>query len=324
MQYRQLGNSGVKVSIIGLGGNVFGRHQTFKHYNDETQTAAIVGHAADLGINHIDTADMYSDGVSETYIGKAVCGKRDRFLIASKVGFPISDDPNDSGLSRGHIMASIDGTLRRLATDYIDLYYAHFPDQTTPIEVTLRAFDDLIRQGKVRYLGCSNFAAWQIAAAHAAAERRDGAAFLVSQSPYNLFERSIEAEVVPCCSNLGMSINAYAPLAQGVLTGKYRPGAPIPSGTRAWQNPSRNLASYMTDDRLATVDRLDTWARDHGHRVPEVAIAWLVAKPFVCSVLTAVTSIQQLESNVKATDWTLTPDQMQEVEQIVAEGVAQS
>ena len=153
MQYRQLGNSGLRISIIGLGTNVFGQHETFTHYCDERETAAIIHRAADLGINHIDTADMYSRGVSETYIGKAVAGQRDRFVIASKVGLPVGDGPNDAGLSRGHIMSSIEGTLRRLDTDYVDLYYAHRPDPATPIEETLRAFDDLVRQGKVRYVG---------------------------------------------------------------------------------------------------------------------------------------------------------------------------
>ena len=213
---------------------------------------------------------------------------------------------------------SIEGTLRRLETDYVDLYYAHRPDPATPIEETLRAFDDLVRQGKVRYVGCSNYAGWEIATASAAAERRSYMPFLVSQSPYNLFERSLEAEVLPCCRHHGMSIAAYSPLAQGVLTGKYRRGAPIPRGTRAWKNPSPFLTRYMTDERLETVERLDAWTRDQGRRLSELAIAWLLDKSYVCTVLVAVTSIEQLEANVAATDWTLSPDQVQEVEAIVA------
>ena len=318
MQYRQLGTSGVKVSIIGLGGSVFGQHETFTHYNDENESAAIVHRAADLGVNHVDTADMYAGGVSETYIGKAIAGQRDRFFVASKVGLPPGGGPNDADLSRGHIMASVEGTLRRLQTDYIDLYYAHYPDPTTPIDESLNAFADLVRQGKVRYIGCSNFAGWQIAAARTIAECRGYDGFRVNQSQYNLFERSLEAEIAPCCLHYGMSVAAYAPLAQGVLSGKYRTGASIPSGTRAWNNPSRLLARYMTDERLATVERLDAWAQEQGHRVGELAIAWLVAKSLVCSVLTAVTSSAQLEANIKATEWTLTPEQIQEVDGIVA------
>lgn len=317
MQYRQLGNSGLKVSIIGLGTNVFGQHEAFTHYCDERETAAIIHRADDLGINHIDTADMYSRGVSETYIGKAVAGRRDRFVIASKVGLPVGDGPNDAGLSRGHIMSSIEGTLRRLDTDYVDLYYAHRPDPATPIEETLRAFDDLVRQGKVRYVGCSNYAGWEIATASGVAERCGYAPFLVSQSPYNLFERSLEADIAPCCVRHGMSVVAYAPLAQGVLTGKYRPGEPIRPGTRAWRNPSPNLAVYLRDDRLETVRRLDAWAGDHGRRVGALAIAWLLAKPLVCSVLTAVTSQAQLEANVRAADWELTPEHVRDVENLV-------
>ena len=318
MRYRQLGNSGVGVSIISLGGTVFGRHMTFTHYNDQGQTAALIHHAADLGINYIDTADMYADGVSESYIGTAIAGRRDRFFVASKVGMPRSDTPSDAGLSRAHITAGIDGTLRRLQIDYLDLYYAHRPDPSTPIEETVRAFDDLVRQGKVRFVGCSNFSGVQIAAARGAAESRGYAGFAVSQSPYNLFERSLEAEIAPCCARHGMGIVAYTPLAQGVLTGKYRPGETIPPGTRAWQNPSRNLARYLRDDRLETVRRLDDWARDHGHRVGELAIAWLLAKPLVCSVLTAVTSHAQLEANIRAADWELTPQHVQAVEDLVA------
>ena len=314
MRYRRLGTSGVDVSIIGLGGTVFGRHQTFTHYNDRKQTAALIHHAADLGVNHLDTADMYADGVSERYIGAAIAGRRDRFIVASKVGMPGTDDPNDAGLSRRRIMAGIEGTLRRLQTDYVDLYYAHRPDPATPIEETVRAFDDLVRQGKVRHVGCSNFPRAQIEAAHGAAESRGHGRFAVSQSPYNLFERSLEADIAPCCVRHGMSVVAYAPLAQGVLTGKYRRGEPVRPDTRAWRNPSPNLAVYLRDDRLDTVQRLDAWAGDHGRRVGDLAIAWLLAKPLVCSVLTAVTSHAQLEANVRASDWELTPEHVQAVQ----------
>ena len=321
MEYRQLGSSGLKVSVLGLGGNVFGQHGPFKHFVDEAGTVAILDRAADLGVSFIDTADMYSDGVSETYLGKAIAGRRERFIIASKVGLPVGEGPNQVGLSRGHMMDSIEGTLRRLGTDYVDLYYAHRPDPTTPIEETLRCFDDLVRQGRVRYVGCSNFAGWQIAVARGGAERRGYSPFVVSQSPYNLFERSLETEIAPCCSEYGMAIVAYSPLAQGVLTGKYRPGKPIPPATRAWKNPDGGIAAYMRDERLAAVPKLDAWARDHGHLVGELAIAWAAAKPLVCSVLTGVTSIAQLEANARATNWKLTPQEVREVQDMVA-GVA--
>jgi len=326
MDYRQLGGSGLRVPTLGIGGNVFGQHGPFQHFNDAQATAAILHRAADIGANFIDTADIYADGSSETYIGKAIVGQRDRFIIASKVGLasinkerkPERSGPNQSGLSRGHIMTSIEGTLRRLDTDYVDLYYAHMPDPTTPLEETLRAFDDLVRQGKVRYVACSNFAGWQIAGANALAAQRGYAPFVVNQAAYNLFERAIEAEIVPACLHHGLQIVAYSPLAQGVLTGKYRPGEPIPAGTRAWQNPSALLARYLTPGYLHVVQQLDAWAQDHGHRVGELALAWVLAKPFICSVITAVTSCVQLETNVKAAAWRLTTAQIQEIEAIVA------
>jgi aryl-alcohol dehydrogenase-like predicted oxidoreductase len=319
MQYRRLGNSELEVSVIGLGGTTFGPHTTYTHYNDQNGSAVIIDRAHDLGINLIDTADMYGDGVSESFIGKSVSGRRERFIIASKVGLPMTDGPTGGLLSRSHIMDSIEGSLRRLDTDYIDLYYAHAPDPTTPIEETLEVFDALVQQGKVRYLGCSNFTVSQISEAHAAGRRRSFPPFRVSQSLYNLLTRTIEADEVPCCLEHEMSIVAYSPLAQGVLTGKYRPGASIPENTRAWENPSPNLARYMSNDMLAIVERLADWAKDAGHPVIDLAIAWLAAKPYVCSILTAVTSADQLEANVRAIGWSLTPRQVREVEELVGD-----
>jgi aryl-alcohol dehydrogenase-like predicted oxidoreductase len=214
-------------------------------------------------------------------------------------------------------MESIEGSLGRLGTDYLDLYYAHAPDPETPIEETLGAFEDLVQQGKVRARGCSNFTGPQISEAHSTAQRQGFAPFRVSQSPYNLLERAIETDVVPRCMQHDMNVVAYVPLAQGVLTGKYRPGAAIPSNTRAWENPSPNLARSMTPAKLEMVERLALRAKDTGHRVADLAIAWLAAKPIVCSILTGVTSISQLEANVQAVGWHLTQQQMMDVEELV-------
>ena len=320
MEYRRLGNTGFRVSLLGLGGNTFGQHDSWKHYNDEAASLAIIDCAINLGVNHIDTADIYSMGVSETYVGKAITGKRDKFFVASKVGMPTADEPNCDGLSRGHIMDSVEDTLRRLNTDYIDLYYAHQPDPLTPLEETLRAYDDLVQQGKVRYLGCSNFAGWQIAAAQSVAGFRGYAPYQVSQSPYNLFERNIESEIIPSCLNFGMKIVAYAPLAQGVLTGKYKRGKGVLENTRAYQNPSLNLGAYMSEEKLAMVETLGNWAADHGKTVGALAIAWVVAQPSVCCVLTGVTSTEQLEVNAQATEWRLTNDQLHEINEIIIDG----
>ena len=262
---------------------------------------------------------MYADGVSESYIGTAIAGRRDRFFVASKVGMPRSDTPSDAGLSRAHITAGIDGTLRRLQIDYLDLYYAHRPDPSTPIEETVPRVRRSGQAGEGPICGLLEF----LRRSDRGSSRRGRIAGLCRlRGPVSrrttLFERSLEAEIAPCCARHGMGIVAYTPLAQGVLTGKYRPGEPIPPGTRAWQNPSRNLARYLRDDRLETVRRLDDWARDHGHRVGELAIAWLLAKPLVCSVLTAVTSHAQLEANIRAADWELTPEYVQAVQDLVA------
>jgi aryl-alcohol dehydrogenase-like predicted oxidoreductase len=313
MQYRQLGKTELEVSVFGLGGNTFGQHATFNHYNDEQGSIAIIRQAADRGINLIDTADIYSNGLSESYIGKAIAGHRDDFVILSKVGMAVDDDPQKSGLSAKHIMASIEGSLRRLGTDYLDLYCAHQPDPMTPVEETLKTLDDLVRQGKVRFIGCSNFSGRQIADANDAAEQRGCGSFMVSQSPYNLLDRSIETDILPCCLQHEMSVVVYAPLAQGILTGKYKRGAAIPAATRAWENPDEDLAVDMTDAKLALVERLDEWARRHGHRVGELAIAWLLAQPGVASALTGVTSIDQLEANIRATEWVLEENQVIEL-----------
>jgi aryl-alcohol dehydrogenase-like predicted oxidoreductase len=316
MQYRRLGDSGLQVSLIGLGGNTFGRHFQFGKYNDEDATISIVDCAAALGINLIDTGDMYSAGDSERYIGKAIAGRRDKFIIASKVGLPFGHGPNDTGLSRGHIMSSIEGSLSRLGTDYVDIYYAHRPDPDTPLAETLWAFDDLVRQGKVRYVACSNYAGWQIAEAREIARHHGYPAFAVSQSPYNLMERATESEIVPACLHYGMNIIAYWPLAQGILAGKYRRAQPVPTNTRAWQNTSKILAGQMSERNLLIAERLAAWAEMRGHLVSELAIVWLAAKPFVCSILTGVTSIQQLESNVNALDWVLSQGEINEIERI--------
>lgn len=320
MEYRRLGHTGLKVPLLGLGGNTFGKHFQFGKYNDEAASIALIHYAAELGINQIDTGDLYSAGLSETYIGKAIAGRRADYVIASKVGQAVGAGPNDTGLSRRHIMASIEGSLKRLNTDYVDIYYAHKPDPHTPIAETLCAFDDIVRQGKARYVACSNYAGWQVAQASELARRHHWAPFTVSQSPYNLLEREIEAELIPACVEYGMGIVAYWPLAQGVLAGRYRPGEPIPPGTRAWQNDSRLLARQMAKRNLYIAARLGEWAAQHGHQLSELALAWVAAKPHIACIVTGVTSAEQLKLNVEALEWTLSAGQVAEVEAIVTEG----
>ncbi len=321
MEYRRLGSSGFRIPVLCLGGNIFGRQGARSHFTDQNETARIVYRALDLGANFIDTSDSYTGGDSEAFLGRIVAGQRHRFIIASKVGWEPNHKiaagyqmgPNEAGLSRGHIMDSIDGTLRRLRTDYIDLYYAHKPDPATPLEETLRAFDDLVRMGKVRYIACSNFAGWQIAAMSEISAHRGYTPLMASQSLYNLFDRQLEREVIPACQQYQLSVLPYSPLAQGVLTGKYKPGEPAPRGTRAFGNTSSRFRRYMTHDRLGVIRVLDCWAQDHGYRVGDLALAWLLAQSGVTSVINAVTSVAQLETNIRAAGWQLTAAQVEEV-----------
>ena len=310
MEYRQLGKSGLKVSAIGLGGNTFGNGA------DEQQTARIIHRALDLGINFIDTADVYSRGLSETYVGKAVAGRRREAIIATKVHGRMGNLPNDEGLSRWHIIDGVEQSLRRLGTDYIDLYQLHRADPATPIYETLSALDDLVHQGKVRYIGCSNFAAWQICEALWAADRKNLTPFVSVQPRYNLLDRQIERELLPFCRQYGIGIIPYSPLAGGLLTGKYRPGEPPPPGTRAYNNP--NMQRQLTEQNLRIVARLSEFAQTRGHTVGELALAWLAAHPEVSTIIAGATSPEQVEQNVKAANWKLSADDLKDIEALLA------
>jgi aryl-alcohol dehydrogenase-like predicted oxidoreductase len=309
VEYRQLGRCGLRVSALGLGGSTFGRQC------DAALTARVVGRALDLGINFVDTADVYADGLSETYLGRAVRDRRREVVLATKVGGPTSAAPNGRGLSRAHIMNAVEDSLRRLDTDVIDLYQCHLPDEDTPIEETLRALEDLVRQGKVRYVGCSNFAAWQVCAAVWTADLRALTPLVSVQPRYNMLDRTIETELLPLCRQYGIGVIPYHPLAAGILTGKYRAGEPPPAGTRFAGAPA--LQEQLTEERLAVVTRLDGWARDHGHRVAELAFAWLRSRPEVSTIIAGATSVAQVEANVAAQDWQLTPAEVQEIEALV-------
>jgi aryl-alcohol dehydrogenase-like predicted oxidoreductase len=309
MEYRRLGKSGLKVSAIGLGGNTFGNGA------DEAQTGRIVNRALDLGINFIDTADVYSRGISEEYVGKAVAGRRQEALIATKVQGRMGDLPNDEGLSRKHIMEGIEASLRRLDTDYVDLYQVHRFDSSTPIEETLSALDDLVRQGKVRFIGCSNFAAWQICESLWVAERKNVTPFVSVQPRYNIFDRAIERELVPFCRQYGIGIIPYSPLAGGVLTGKYHPGEEPPADTRAGRNA--RMRQQLNEATLGRVDRLVAWAKGRAHSGGELALAWLLAHPEVSTVIAGATRPEQVEENARASEWRLTEADLQEIDEIL-------
>jgi 1-deoxyxylulose-5-phosphate synthase len=310
MEYRRLGRSGLRVSAIGLGGNTFGR------YADAARTAEIVGRALDLGVNLFDTADVYNKGQSEEFIGRAIRGRRAQALIATKVSSRVGDGPNDAGASRQHIMNGCEASLRRLDTDYIDLYQIHWFDSDTPQDETLAALDDLVRAGKVRYVGCSNYAAWQVTQALWISDREHLARFVSVQPEYNLLERDVERELVPCCLEFGLGIIPYYPLAAGVLTGKYKPGEPPPEGTRGHGNAA--FERRLRRETLERVQRLDAWAREREHTVGELALAWLLARPGVSTVIAGTTRPEQVEANVRAADWHLTPDDIAAVDAVLA------
>ncbi len=307
MEYRQLGDSGVRVSAIGLGGNTFGR------YCDEAATREIVLHALDLGVNHIDTADLSSHGVSEEYVGRALVDRRDQVVLATKVGFPWGDGPNDQGLSYRRVISGCEESLDRLGVDYVDLFYLHRPDPLSPLEETLRAFDRLVRDGKVRYVGISNHPAWQVADALWICRTHGFVAPVVTQNAYNLLERSAETELLPFCRAHKVGLIPYSPLAQGFLTGKYLPGEPIPPGFRGYDNAG--FGRQLTERNYELVGRLSRFAEDRGHTVGELAIAWLLSHTEVCSVIAGATSPDQVEANVRAGDWRLDEEDLAELDE---------
>ena len=310
MEYRQLGRSGVRVSAIGLGTNQFGSAAV-----PQADVASIIDLALDLGINMLDTADMYQKQRSEEVLGHALHGRWDRFVVATKFYPPTGDGPNDRGASRYHIMNAVEGSLRRLQSDHIDLYYVHRWDETTPLEETLRALDDLVRVGKARYLGCSNFAAWQLAHANLLAEVRGWTPFVAIQSHYHMLARDVEREVLPCCRAQRVGFIPYFPLAGGYLTGKYRRGQPAPAGSRG--ETSQYVQQYMTETNYDVIERLGTWAETHGRGLNELAQAWLLAQPQVCSVISGATKLAHVESNAKAAEWQLSPEQVEAVNSIL-------
>lgn len=336
MECRNLGRSGLPVSVIGLGCDNFG------HRCDAQQSAAIVHRAMDLGIIFFDTADIYGPaGVSEEYLGKALHGHRDEVVIATKFVGPQGafNDMLHMGSSRRHIMYAIEASLRRLGTDYVDLYQLHSPYPMAPIEETLRALDDLVHQGKVRYIGCSNFAAWQVADANWTARSEHLTRFISAQNCYNLLDRQIEKELVPACLEHGVGILPYFPLASGFLSGKYRPGQPKPEGARlADARPSTEYLTgvpdaivrfhaaehlrWVTPESIFTAQnyellaKLEAFAASRSHTILELAFAWLIAQPGVCSVIAGVSRAEQLDQNVAGADWRLTPGEVAELNEL--------
>jgi len=310
MRYRRLGNSGLEVSETGLGTNNFGRRMNFK------ETRAVLDCAIDLGVNLIDTADMYSRGASESYIGRALRGKRGRVALATKFASRTFDGPHGEGGSRMHIVRAIEESLTRLNTDHVDLYQIHFPDPHTPIEETLRALDDLVRSGKVRYVGCSNFAPWQIADAAWVSRINSLPGFVSAQPEYSMLHRDGEADLLAVCSKYGLGILPYRPLAHGFLTGKYRRGEPPQPGLRL-DGDEAARERRLTDTNFDLLDRLAAFAAERDRSLTDLAFAWLLAHPQVGSVIAGASNPEQMSQNAAASGWQLTADERDELDGIL-------
>jgi aryl-alcohol dehydrogenase-like predicted oxidoreductase len=314
MEYRSLGRTGVQVSALCLGCMNFGDDTT------EADSIRIIHRAMDAGINFLDTANVYSRGVSESITGKALAmdGRRDRVFLATKVYNRMDDnDPNAWGSHRFHIMKACEDSLRRLQTDHIDLYQMHRPKSSIPIDETLRALDDLIRQGKVRYIGTSTFAAWQLMESLWAAKELGLNRFVCEQPPYNLLDRRIERELLPFCRTYGLGVIPWAPIAGGLLTGKYRVGQPRPAGSRyekgAWMNRDNDRA-------LAAVEPFVKFCEERGETPAHFALAWCLAQPGVTSPIIGPRTMEQFEDYLKALEITLTEEDAKRLDELFEPG----
>jgi len=312
MEHRRLGESGLKVSEIGLGCNNFGMRV------DQAATDAVVDAAIDHGVTFFDTADVYGGhGKSEEMLGHALKGKRHQVVLATKFAMSMGDGPDKQGGSRRYVMEAVEASLRRLQTDYIDLYQMHRPDPDTTVEETLGALDDLVRQGKVRYIGNSNFTGWQIADADWIARSGRMNRFVSAQNNYSLLERRVEYEVTPSCERFGLGVLPFFPLASGLLTGKYRRGEPPAEGTRlaAWGPRAAQALNARNFDRI---EALSSWAAERGRSLLDLAFAWLLGHPVVSSVIAGATRPEQVAANSATAAWKLSPDEVAEVTKLAA------
>jgi aryl-alcohol dehydrogenase-like predicted oxidoreductase len=310
MEYRNLGKSGLQVTLAGLGCNTFGARI------DAEQARAVVHCALDEGITLFDTADVYGEkGGSEEMLGKALGVRRRDVIIATKFGIEMGEGPYLRGASRRYIVAACEASLRRLGTDYIDLYQIHTPDPATPEQETLETLDDLVRAGKVRYIGCSNYSGWQLANACWISRSIGLVPYVSAQNLYNLVDRGIERELVPACHHFGVGILPYRPLSSGFLTGKYRRGVEPPQGARL--AAMQRLAGLILNERnYATLEKLDQFASVRDHSLLELAVSWLAAQADVSSIISGATRPEQVSENVKALDWKLTTDELAEIDSI--------
>jgi aryl-alcohol dehydrogenase-like predicted oxidoreductase len=316
MEYRTLGRSGLKVSVVGLGCNNFGMRC------DIEQTKLVVDKAIDQGITLFDTADIYGgQGKSEEFLGQALKGKRQNVIVATKFAGPMGQGEYMSGASRRYMRQAVEASLKRLGTDYIDLYQIHFPDVRTPLEETVRTFDDLQREGKIRYAGCSNFAGWQLVESLWIAKTNSWTPFISAQNYYNMLERNIERDLVPACDANTVGILPYFPLASGLLTGKYKRGVPAGNDTRLGGD-NAFFKSVLSDANFDKVEKLEKFAAERGKKLLDLAFGWLLAQKSVTSVIAGATKPEQIEANVKAGEWRMTAEDAKAAGEIVIPAAA--
>jgi aryl-alcohol dehydrogenase-like predicted oxidoreductase len=317
MEYRSLGRTGAMVSALCLGAMNFGGP------TGEEESAAIINYALEHGVNFIDTANVYNNGESERIVGRALAdGKRDQVVLATKVYGKMGDGPNEQGVSRYHILKACEDSLRRLQTDHIDLYQLHRPGQAVPQDETLRAFDDLVRSGKVRYVGCSTHPAWMVMEALAVSERRGFARYVSEQPPYNLLDRRIENELIPLAERYRLAILPWAPLAQGVLAGRYPADAPLPQDSRAARLPDSIYSRRVTPAGIAAGRRFEEIARAHGRTPGQLALLWCKDQPGITAPIVGPRTLAQLEDLLPVLEMTLTPEERDACDAINGPGAA--
>ena len=312
MQQRNLGRSGLIVSAVGLGCNNFGGRI------DMAATCRVVHRALDLGITFFDNADTYGGaGTAEEMLGRALGPRRKDIVLATKFARPLDASGRLEGASRRYIMSAVEASLKRLNTDWIDLYQQHIEDPRTPIEETLRALDDLVHQGKVRYIGCSTLTNWQVVEAQWTSRHLGLTNYVSCQERYSLLERELDRQLMPVIESYGLGLIPFSPLANGLLTGKYRRNAPMPEGARLTKTPHM-AERYLTERNWEIVERLEAFCEARGRSLLELAFSWLLHRPNVASVIAGATSPEQIEANIRAADWALSPEDMDEIDRLTA------
>ena len=314
MQHRSLGSSGVKVSPICLGTMTFGGP------TGEAESIRIMHQALERGINFFDTANMYNAGESESVVGKAIADRRDRVVLATKGRQKMGEGPNDSGASRVHLLRALDASLKRLGTDYVDLYYVHTPDYETPIDETLRALDDMVRSGRVHYIACSNFRTWRLIEALWTSERLGLHRFACIQPLYNIVNRDAEVELLPACREHGVGVVSYSPLARGILTGKYKPGQPFPEGSRAARHDKRMQQAELREESFVVAQQITGYCQKKDVSPSQFALAWVLANPIITSVVIGPRTREQFEDNLECLNVEITPDDEAFVDALVPVG----